>query len=435
MIIDQKPTPAVVVNTSSASLLHGSSRMPKEGSDCCKTVAQPMTKESLRGSTEVPGSIKPLAARYLDGTSPIGRDLTYLQPREDANRADARDCATSFLHEDEYDHSRGLDALIPTTPLQGKPYASVGNESCLQMQSHECNMKELFASPERFERHAQASNILATTDTTTNLNECRTSALQENTLLDLDRVVNYDQTPCTPVLVDKVNLDHDCYDPIQLINLQGNITKAKCLESGNSMFGADSPVCCSAPAKLSLGTSLYSKDPETILRNAAKSFRNMPSILRKRRQKHLGQSPTKKPHKDHADAEQLCGACNPQAKVEGISDASGLACLHQCEIQTHDDRSPNDAQHVRQLFLSSSALSKSETYDAMKSVEKRLEFAFDMEWNGANTNHTTSMVYSPLSVTFSVNNHVDISNNSQKQLDSLGQSFRRLIPETIATYD
>uniref|UniRef100_A0A1D1XDW3 Myb-related protein 3R-1 n=1 Tax=Anthurium amnicola TaxID=1678845 RepID=A0A1D1XDW3_9ARAE len=424
MIIDEKPIPALAVNASPVRLLDGMSRMPKEDSDFYKTKAQPMSAEGLRFPKDV------AIGRDMNDTSTVGRGSTYFPRRENINHVNAQDYTASFLSKDDYQHSTTSDALTPITPLQHKPNASIGNASYLLMKSHEPTTKELFASPERLERHVQLWNSLPATNTTSNLNEYTLSSLQGNMPMDLDKVVNHDQSPCTPVLVDKVKFDPDRCAPFQLRDLMENMTKAK-FESNNSMLEPDIPVRCSAPPKLLVGTSSVLKDPESILRDAAKSFRNIPSILRKRHHKHLGPSPVKKPYKDLADAEDLYGGSNPLVKVGNVADASGLECLHQCETQTCNDNSPNGAQRVRKLFLSSSAPSKSdpsssappiaEIHDAMRSVEKRLEFAFDM-------------VDTP-SVTFGVNNAMDISKNSQDELHNLGQSLCHLIPEGIATCD
>lgn len=92
--------------------------------------------------------------------------------------------------------------------------------------------------------------------------------------------------------------------------------------------------------------------PESRLRSKARSFKSTPSIIRKRSSITLRQA----------------GSSD--------KDDNGLRSLGSCSSDKDDDV---DLLNKKQLFLSPPKSKKLETPEEMKSVEKRLEYAFNIE--------------------------------------------------------
>ncbi|CAA6655645.1 unnamed protein product [Spirodela intermedia] len=163
-----------------------SSRKPREDSDYCITVAQPVSMEISRSS------------RGLPVTSPTGRCSTYPSSGEDSSRATAQNYETNLCCKDDYPDRTTADPIMPTT-TQPKPHA--------QMAIHRLT-KELFASPEKLERHAKSIDAPGTSS---KLSEQSTPPILEKTPMDIEKDADFSETPCTPVPVDMEVLDHDRY--------------------------------------------------------------------------------------------------------------------------------------------------------------------------------------------------------------------------------
>ncbi|MQM03437.1 hypothetical protein Taro_036219 [Colocasia esculenta] len=272
----------------------GNLRRFNEVSDGSGTVEAPVTVDSSWCSKVVAhGSAKPLSTECQRDPYLIKMDSTILTPDNNANHSDAQDLRntmTGFWCENNPHHRRISDVLVPFIPLQPKLYAPIVDGSCLQMKSQGPVKKELLASPERFGRHAQLKETLLVTDMSDNFDHCSMSAPRENMHMDLDEVANSKQAQCAPIFVDTGSLGRLCYKPLQLSDLREYLEDEKFLEFFDSLFASNS---VSAPSNLLLGTTFNVKSPESILRNAAKSFRNIPSILKKQH-RHLGISHAEK---------------------------------------------------------------------------------------------------------------------------------------------
>ncbi|KAL5727575.1 hypothetical protein ACHQM5_000757 [Ranunculus cassubicifolius] len=129
-----------------------------------------------------------------------------------------------------------------------------------------------------------------------------------------------------------------------------------------------SPVCCSTPtSQMRSSSSVNGSSPEAILRTAALNFKNTPSIIRKR---------TRETYKhDFSGNDSNSTTCMSDMRSGSSNDST-----HSCDrvLSEQDDFSLN----VKWLSLSSPGL-HAETETSMKTVEKRLEYAFDLEWNSS----------------------------------------------------
>ncbi|XP_024995473.1 transcription factor MYB3R-5-like [Cynara cardunculus var. scolymus] len=73
-----------------------------------------------------------------------------------------------------------------------------------------------------------------------------------------------------------------CYQPPQLKNLAISLENSGSPSSANSSMQLNGQFSCSTPPHLALSISVNSSSPESILRNSAMSYKNTPSIIRKR---------------------------------------------------------------------------------------------------------------------------------------------------------
>ncbi|KAK2989058.1 hypothetical protein RJ640_018847 [Escallonia rubra] len=117
----------------------------------------------------------------------------------------------------------------------------------------------------------------------------------------------------------------------------------------------NSPSCCSTPPNLELGISSNGSSPQSMLRNSARSYKNTPSIIRKRTSKADGNGKVSK------------FICTPEKTVSYACDSKDL-------------QSSNLLNGQQGLYpqLNRSAPSVTE-----KSVERRLDYVFHMEWDPA----------------------------------------------------
>ncbi|KAF8380291.1 hypothetical protein HHK36_027773 [Tetracentron sinense] len=153
--------------------------------------------------------------------------------------------------------------------------------------------------------------------------------------------------------------------------------------STDNYIQANNPVCCSTPPSNVRGISAYgSNSLESMLRSSAKSYKNTPSIIRKKghqTSKHAGKA-------DNSD-----DAYTPRERNDNSNGRQGLR--HSCSREKND-LSCIDLFNVKRIFLSTPNSLKSEISSAVKSVEKRLEYAFDMEWDSAKVQCSPSVTAS-----------------------------------------
>ncbi|KAF8413126.1 hypothetical protein HHK36_001102 [Tetracentron sinense] len=136
-------------------------------------------------------------------------------------------------------------------------------------------------------------------------------------------------------------------------------------------------VNCSTPPSHVRGMSGNGNSPESLLRSAAKSFRNTPSIIRKRGCR----TPRQAGNANYSD-----GACTPEGQTGNSNDK---LCLAHSPPHGKNDINSTDL-NVKRLFLSSPNSQKRKTSAAVKSVEKCLEFEFDMERDSAKAKYCVS---------------------------------------------
>lgn len=131
------------------------------------------------------------------------------------------------------------------------------------------------------------------------------------------------------------------------------------------------PSCCSTPPS-HVGSISVSSSPEAILRTAAKNFKNTPSIIRKRTRQ------TSERDCNRIDVNSICISEVRNGGSSNDSQGSSHSCDH--VLAGLDDPTTAHLLKVKWLSLSSPGL-HAETDVPSKSLEKRLEYAFDLEWD------------------------------------------------------
>ncbi|KAI4356476.1 hypothetical protein L6164_000498 [Bauhinia variegata] len=171
-----------------------------------------------------------------------------------------------------------------------------------------------------------------------------------------------------------------CYEPPQLENsvpLDSLRLNMFCQQNEYSCSPIMSPVGFFTPPCVK-GSELYSQSPESILKFAARTFPNTPSILRKRRtgvQTHATPSKvTKIDGETHTPNEQERSKDNSGSEVGRLYESPAS---HGNSIDVPNNKAFNASPPYRL---------RSKRTAVVKSVEKQLEFAFDEEKQDASVN-------------------------------------------------
>lgn len=143
----------------------------------------------------------------------------------------------------------------------------------------------------------------------------------------------------------------------------------------------------------------FRQSPEAILKTAAKSFPNTPSILRKRKKEFAAPLQSNKLGKADGEAvESRLNTSDEQDKAtgnSGLKDGSlcGTTCLGNGNIEISDgktfDSSPYQLRSNRTIVFT---YQRRKGTAAVKSVEKRLNFSFDKEPQADNYRNVASIV-------------------------------------------
>lgn len=154
----------------------------------------------------------------------------------------------------------------------------------------------------------------------------------------------------TPRNVEYINFGFLCYQPLQIEDLRIYQAEGKFPSTDSYIRTAPSPVSVYTPPNHDGGDLSCCSSPESILRSAARSFKNTPSIIRKRGPR----------------------TCN-------LNQTDGISAWEETT-----DKSINSPQS-KQSYLSPSKYRKLETCTTNRSVEKSLKLAFDAVWDSNNS--------------------------------------------------
>ncbi|XP_043699471.1 uncharacterized protein LOC122650175 [Telopea speciosissima] len=190
-----------------------------------------------------------------------------------------------------------------------------------------------------------------------------------------NEVVKQNKVPGITLNLEDVNFDRLYYEPPRPRDLTMALANGRVAGINNFIEMTNSPVCCSTPLSHVQGNSVICGSPESMLRNAAKNFWSTPSIIRKR---------GRETYRQEGNANYSNGICSPEARTDSSNGTLGSKQSHSCEHDGLDSLNSTDVQNVTQLFLSPPNSLKSNLSVSLKSV-KRLEDAFDMEWDHAET--------------------------------------------------
>lgn len=156
----------------------------------------------------------------------------------------------------------------------------------------------------------------------------------------------------TPLLVDQKESGSLCYEPPQLTDFNVPISSGrrtsvdKDIEHASQLFN-------SYPSNLSLCISSNDGGPESILKSSAMSYRNRPSIIRK---------------KSFSKAANASYSRSLSTPVRIISSAS-------------DSKDANSSNLISEKCCLHSKDIKSGSSVIGQALERRLEYAFDLEWD------------------------------------------------------
>ncbi|CAA2964323.1 transcription factor MYB3R-3-like isoform X1 [Olea europaea subsp. europaea] len=143
-----------------------------------------------------------------------------------------------------------------------------------------------------------------------------------------------------------------------------------------------SPVTFFTPPS-SEGGNFFAQTPESILKIAAKSFHNTPSILRRRKSGSLLSAPASKNSRvDREAVQETCQSTSEYNQTKISEDMESQVSLH-TNISGEGDLGLCNGKSYN---LSPPYLLRSKRTSVLKSVEKQLDFAFAMEQECCNEN-------------------------------------------------
>ncbi|KAF5187219.1 Transcription factor myb3r-1 [Thalictrum thalictroides] len=171
------------------------------------------------------------------------------------------------------------------------------------------------------------------------------------------------QVVTTPLQSEDISFGPLFYEPPERMN-PGIVVKNVQL--------ANSPLSCSTPSSNG-SISVNGSTPETILRTAAKNFKNTPSIIRKRMRGTSGHD---------CNASDYSDVCMSEVRSGSSTDSQGSP--YSCDHVLAGQKNLTSAHllDVKWLSLSSPSL-QPESDVSTKSVEKCLEYAFDLAWDNS----------------------------------------------------
>ncbi|XP_010255473.1 PREDICTED: uncharacterized protein LOC104596138 [Nelumbo nucifera] len=211
-----------------------------------------------------------------------------------------------------------------------------------------------------------------------------------------------------------------CYEPPQLKDLNIALATGGFSSTDNYFQKENNTVCYSTPPSCIQVTSGNGSSPDHILRSAARSYQNTPSIIRKR---------GREASKQAGNSNDSDGICTPEARYGSSNDR--LRMMPFCDHGGQDDLNSTDLLNVKRLFLSPRNSPETET-SALKSVEKRLEHAFDMEWDNprAKCSPSTTASDSSDAVHCSHTKVMPFDNSPESLVEHSGLSWNFISPDS-----
>ncbi|KAF5460714.1 hypothetical protein F2P56_020564 [Juglans regia] len=203
---------------------------------------------------------------------------------------------------------------------------------------------KLFESPKRLGDYASGVMNTRVGNKSDNLfTTSRTLELDE----DMSRVCIKNKVHSD--LLHAVDTNHGCSpsEPPLLSDLVNAIETGGFLNSNDYLRHPITPLCYSTPGSVQQGIYASGSSPESILRNSAMTFKNTPSIIRKKSSTKAGNDVT----------------CTPECRVSSIRGGR--------------DVNSTDFQNMKQGF--SSFFHRPETSVGFVSLGRCLEYAFDLE--------------------------------------------------------
>ncbi|KAG7994303.1 hypothetical protein I3843_01G052000 [Carya illinoinensis] len=174
-----------------------------------------------------------------------------------------------------------------------------------------------------------------------------------------------------PANLEDSNVGSLCYKSLFQKDLNTLVKTGTFPSTDSYIQTASSPVSFNTPSSHNTGVTVDGSSPESILRSAARSFINTPSIIRKRRFKIS---------RTFDNLNQKDGVCSLEENRDNSDNSHHL--LHRCPPDRHDNNGV--LSNEKQLFLPPLKSQKLGSSAAVKSVEKCLEHAFDSEWASTN---------------------------------------------------
>ncbi|KAF9617574.1 hypothetical protein IFM89_037386 [Coptis chinensis] len=360
--------------------------------------SQPIQVENSCLKEEIDSQEESLNGNKIECRSPIPRGMNSEFGGEDADYASTSE---DFHHSIEMDVSRGISSYdsmmirhsrestcvplglsinsprhpgelsLATPSLSGLLDVKGGRNKCQYPdRAIPVTTKRIPESPKRPRHYAPPLNEYG--DMNSESSNERNNLFSSSPLGDSGnqsgKVRSKSKVPITPLLCEDKYLPPLFYEPPELSNPDTLLQNGRYLSTENNKQLVDSPVC-STPASPMGSISVNGCTPESILRTAAKNFKNTPSIIRKR---------VREASKQESNSNESNGICTPEVRSGSSNDTQGSA--HSCNGQ--EDLTSKDLLSMNWLSLSSPSL-HNDINASFKSVEKRLEHAFDLEWDNS----------------------------------------------------
>ncbi|KAH7691799.1 Myb domain-containing protein [Dioscorea alata] len=336
--------------------------IPLDDPKCIKIEAIKFAKHLQCGGDKGPASY-PNNFLYKDA-SPCRNDLlphvTNLWRIEDSN------------------HSGAADDSHVASVLQPKAHNFVSNPFFSHSEFDRSFSNKMLESPKKL-----WSCEFVIKDENKKYKDKNVSQTPTTVLSSYDKLCGGDQIIRTPISLDNSTFCPLYCSPLQLAGNEISLVNSRKSDTDVHIKQKCSPVQCSMPSNLSLSLACVPTTPESILRSAAKTFKNIPSIMRKRGRESSKVLFPKNFPQARCEATKTDGSDDSSRRVANIENDRDYECVsHHYQRKNLFDLNKSDMLNGEPLLsYSSEQPLKSKHFSTTKCIEKKLEMEFDLEWD------------------------------------------------------
>ncbi|KAJ0963819.1 hypothetical protein J5N97_028941 [Dioscorea zingiberensis] len=226
-------------------------------------------------SVEVRDFMKPLL--HWEDNSPANYPTSRLYKDASPWSTDLLHRVTNLCRIEDSDQTDASDDSHGASVLQPKAYNSIGNQFSSQSPCDRFFSNKILESPKNLRNHE-----FALKDENKKFKDTNVSGTPSTVFSSRDNFFGSDQIIRTLQPSEDSTSYHLYHEPLQLAGNEVSLVNSQKSNMDVHIKQKHNQVHSSTPPSLSLSLACVPSSPESILRSAAKSFKNIPSIMRKR---------------------------------------------------------------------------------------------------------------------------------------------------------